>query len=81
MMWNARLPRVRKFGGKLGDNEVGIELDQDQDAQFAAVHKRIEELGVRQDVDREVIEEVVRYLLRKEAQGEFFDRSELGPPP
>jgi hypothetical protein len=79
-MWNARLPRVRSVGGKWGDTEFGVGLDQDQDEQFEAIRRQLAELESLREIDREAIERVARYLLRKEGQYEFFD-SRAGPPP
>jgi hypothetical protein len=69
-MWNARLPRVRSVGGKLGGNEFAVDIDQDQ--QLEAVEDRMEKLEQKQKAGEQVIEDVVRYLLREEAQYEFF---------
>jgi hypothetical protein len=73
IMWNARLPKIKKFGGKLAGSEVGVELDQGQDQQVVALARRVDEMAVARTIDREAIEEIVRYLIEQEAQNDLFD--------
>jgi hypothetical protein len=79
-MWNARLPRIRKFGGTLIGNDIGLELDEGQDEQFEAINRRMSEIEARRTIDRQAVEEIGRYLLAKEAQHELFNRKP-GPHP
>lgn len=81
IMWNARLPKIKKFGGRVGGNEIGVELDENQDRQFDALATRVDELAIARTVDREAIEEIVRYLIGKEAQRDIFDPDSLSGDP
>lgn len=74
IMWNARLPKIKRVGGKFAGNDFGVDLDEDQDQQFEALARRVEELAVARAVDREAIEVMGEYLLRQqEAQRDFFN--------
>jgi hypothetical protein len=74
-MWNARLPRLRGVGGKLAGNEFAVDLGQDE--QVDAVEDRLTKLESEQMATEQVVEDVVRFLLREEAQYEL----NIDPPP
>jgi hypothetical protein len=78
IMWNAGLPRIKKLGGKWGGQEIGVELDERQEVGLEALKRRVNDMEVTRAVDRELLDQVVRALLQKEAQYDTFDR---GTPP
>lgn len=81
VMWNARLPRIKKLGGKVAGNEVGIELDEDQDEQFAAVWRKLAEIDATRKADRELLDMTMLAVLQlREVQRDFFNDYD-GPPP
>ena len=73
MMWDARLPRIKRLGGKWGGQEIGVELDEG----LEALESRVDELALARAADGETIEEIIRYLIEKEAQRDFYSPGTL----
>lgn len=74
-MWNARLPRVHKFGLKAAGREIAIGIDRGQDEQITALMKRTDQVEQLQEISDSALDEIVRYILPEDKQYDFFNHN------